>query len=98
MPAVGLSRRMGASTKGESNLLYLIRSADGLRRLLISQDYTEIYLTIAEFEPAYKEYVCGNRHSKVSPLSLMTMSQYGPWETWRSDHMAQLGKLVLALL
>lgn len=66
------------------------------RRLLVSQDSTEIYLTVAEFEPAYKEYICREQQSKTLGPSFMTMNQYGPWNTLRADHMGQLGKLLLA--
>lgn len=71
-------------------------SADSSRRLLISQDVSEIYLTVAEFGSAYKAYLRVDRPNKISEPSFMTMTQYGPWDTMNADHMRQLGQLLLA--
>ena len=82
--------------KGRSNQSNLDCFADWLRRLFISQDSTEIYLTIAGFESAYKDYLCSKEQSKVRERSFMTMNQYGPWNVRIMEHMEHLGKLLLA--
>ncbi|MCJ1425759.1 hypothetical protein MMC29_003659 [Sticta canariensis] len=66
------------------------------RRLLISQDSEEIYLTVAECDSAYLSYLIDDEQSAVGEPSFMTMKQYGPWRTKNHHHMEHLGPLVLA--
>lgn len=66
------------------------------RRLLISQDSSEIYLTVADYDPAYVKYISGDEEATLGKPSLMIMEQYGPWNTKNCDHMKHLGILFLA--
>lgn len=67
------------------------------RRLLVSQDRHEIYLTFAEFDRSYVDYLAGQdngKNAKGSP-SLMKMKTYGPYEITRHTHMKVLGEFLL---
>lgn len=66
------------------------------RRLLISQDSNEIYLTIAKYDAAYVNYILGDAEATSGKPSLMTMHQYGPWKTMNHEDMENLGILILA--
>ncbi|MCJ1464542.1 hypothetical protein MMC07_003155 [Pseudocyphellaria aurata] len=66
------------------------------RRLLISQDSFEIYLNLAEYDSAYISYIRRDEQAMVDRPSLMKINQYGPWNTKNSDHMKQLGTMMLA--
>lgn len=66
------------------------------RRLLISQDSFEIYLTLAEYDFAYMKYLRGDAQATIGEPSLMVMNRYGPWSTKNYQHMEQLGVLLLA--
>ena len=64
-----------------------------LRRLLISQDRDEIYLTVASFDTDYVEYICGKKNTATSFLE---MRPYGGFNTGSASHMRGLGELILA--
>ena len=66
------------------------------RRLLVSQDYNEIYLTVAEFGSDYKDYILNRNQKSDTKKPFMTMHQYGPWRTSKQTHMQHLGWLLLA--
>ncbi|KAI8623451.1 hypothetical protein F5Y19DRAFT_481649 [Xylariaceae sp. FL1651] len=63
------------------------------RRLLVSQDRHEIYVTIAKFDADYVDYICGHYSTKHS---LLEMQEYGPFETDNSGHMSAFGHMMLA--
>ncbi|KAI0810311.1 hypothetical protein GGR55DRAFT_646127 [Xylaria sp. FL0064] len=63
------------------------------RRLLISQDRDDIYLTFAEFDASYVDYI---RH-RSNTTSFLTMNEYGPFSVGNKDSMKELGELVLVL-
>ncbi|KAI1127192.1 hypothetical protein F5Y10DRAFT_243355 [Nemania abortiva] len=63
------------------------------RRLLVSQDMCEIYLTLAEFDADYVDYVCG-KDTEIQ--SFLRMNEYGPFDTRLSKQMKALGHLLLA--
>lgn len=65
------------------------------RRLLISQDFFEIYLTIAEYNSKYIRYLHGDEKATIGEPSFLTMKQYGPWNTGLYQHMRHLGRLML---
>ncbi|KAI0435027.1 hypothetical protein F5Y09DRAFT_158661 [Xylaria sp. FL1042] len=70
------------------------------RRLLISQDRDEIYLTFAEFDADYVDYVCHkpiDPHEPRRPRSFLTMTEYGPFDVGNRKAMKKLGELVLGL-
>lgn len=66
------------------------------RRLLISQDCFEIYLTVASYGSDYVKYLQGDEQATLGEPSFMIMKQYGPWSTKNYEHMDQLGALILA--
>jgi len=63
------------------------------RRLLVSQDRHEIYITLAMFDADYVEYVCGGLPEQDS---FLIMREFGPFFTNDRDHMAILGYFMLA--
>ncbi|KAK2762227.1 hypothetical protein FQN54_001237 [Arachnomyces sp. PD_36] len=65
------------------------------RHLLISQDRDEIYLTFAQFDEAYRDYVMQKR-PPTDPPSFMKMREYGPWKTKNTKDMAHLSRFLLA--
>ncbi|KAI1421868.1 hypothetical protein F5Y12DRAFT_664252 [Xylaria sp. FL1777] len=64
-------------------------------RLLISQDKDEIFLTFAEFDASYVDYIC---HQRPDSSSHLTMNEYGPFQVSSESAMKQLGQLVLGLV
>ncbi|MCJ1467786.1 hypothetical protein MMC07_006411 [Pseudocyphellaria aurata] len=66
------------------------------RRLLVSQDACEIYMTIAEYDSAYIDYIHGKEEATSGEPSFLTMHQYGPWKTMNHEEMENLGFLILA--
>lgn len=71
--------------------------ANTSRRLLISQDSFEIYITVAQYDSEYKSYLSGDvKLNKSAKGPFMTMTQYGPWKTTEQEHMRWLGPLILA--
>ena len=66
------------------------------RRLLISQDNCEIYLTFAEYDTTYVEYLRDAKPSQCGTRSFMVMNEFGPWDTNNCRHMKHLSRIVLA--
>ncbi|KAF2969049.1 hypothetical protein GQX73_g4471 [Xylaria multiplex] len=64
-------------------------------RVLISQDYEEIYIIIAKFDRDYVDYIRGKPFEKTSFLK---MQAYGPFITGDYDQMSCLGHLLLAFM
>lgn len=64
------------------------------RRLLISQDRHEIYLSVATFDDEYVKYIQGRPTSKEP--SLLIMQSYGPFPVADKSEMMQLGVYLLA--
>ncbi|KAI1270804.1 hypothetical protein F5Y07DRAFT_405100 [Xylaria sp. FL0933] len=79
---------------------YLCRRKDGQAlvilevkpRLIISQDRHEIFLTFAEFDEPYVNYI---RH-RAEGTSYLTMNEYGPFDIGNSEAVEYLGELILA--
>jgi len=69
---------------------------NSLRRLLVAQDSRELYLVVAEYDFAYKNYLRGNSPNAEDKPSFMTMTQLGPWVTNDKAHMRQIGEILLA--
>lgn len=67
------------------------------RRIIISQDRHEIYITIAEYDGLYIKYLKDELLPGDDRLALMTMNQYGPWLVDSSRDMERLGEIILAL-
>ncbi|KAH8427659.1 uncharacterized protein LDX57_005370 [Aspergillus melleus] len=66
------------------------------RRLHVSQNRNEIYITFAEYDDEYMNYL-KDRSSSDPDLHFLTMHQYGPWKTSIQAHMRDLGQLLLAI-
>lgn len=65
------------------------------RHLLISQDREEIYLTFAEYDDAYVDYI-KQRSNPSEKLSLMSMREFGPWKIESREDMEHLSRFLLA--
>ncbi|KAI2714312.1 hypothetical protein CBS147354_7481 [Penicillium roqueforti] len=64
-------------------------------RFHISQDRHQVYITVAQYDEKYLEYIVDG---KLSPdRSFLTMNQYGPWDTTEGGHMRVLGPILLAI-
>ena len=76
--------------------------ADSSRRLLVSQDRHEVFLTLATFNKDYVEYVLGNLNAEVKSSKgstsgpFLRMNEVGPFITTNKSHMKCLGYYVLA--
>ncbi|GAM91164.1 hypothetical protein ANO11243_092110 [Dothideomycetidae sp. 11243] len=64
------------------------------RRMLISQDRHEIYITIGEFDQRYIDYVQA-RDNPEAPAFLQ-MHSFGPFDTKKATHMQVLAETVIA--
>ncbi|KAK1146285.1 hypothetical protein N8T08_003072 [Aspergillus melleus] len=66
------------------------------RHLHVSQDRSEIYITFAEYDDEYINYLRDDSNPD-SNLHFLTMHQYGPWGTSNLEDMRDLGKFLLAI-
>lgn len=66
------------------------------RRIHVSQDRQEIFLTFAEYDDDYLAYLNDKTPRSTAP-SFLTMHQYGPWDTENPSDMAKLGPILLAI-
>lgn len=64
------------------------------RRLLVSQDRHEIYLTVASYDQAYIDYVTGK--DKTPGKSILHMLQVGPYTLNHAGQMQRLSRILLA--
>lgn len=62
--------------------------------MLVSQDRHEIYLTFANYNPQYVEYL---QHNNTTPQAFLVMESYGPWLIDDYDDMRSLGQVTVAL-
>lgn len=65
------------------------------RRLLISQDGHEIYVTIGSYDSDYVKYITDQALSQAD--SFLVMRSYGPFLVNHKNHMENLGVLLLAV-
>jgi hypothetical protein len=63
-----------------------------LRRLLVSQDRHEIFITFATFDAKYVDYI---RHRGAGE-SFLEMQTYGPFDIGDKGPMRLLGEIMLA--
>jgi hypothetical protein len=73
---------------------FLSRKDNGDRkvRVLISQDRHEIFVTFAEYGPAYTN----DKWQGKGPIDyFLTMNEYGPFDIRHSSHMQYLGAFIL---
>ncbi|RDL39095.1 uncharacterized protein BP5553_03435 [Venustampulla echinocandica] len=74
-----------------------VQDSNGIfRRLLISQDSTEIYLTISEFDQQYLDYITGLQQPPDQQRSFTYLVTMGPWFINKESHTRDLGSLLLA--
>jgi hypothetical protein len=64
------------------------------RRLLISQDRHEIYLTIGTYDLEYIVYV--TKKDQKQGKSFLHMKQYGPYNVTTPEHMMKIGLFLFA--
>ncbi|KAJ5427083.1 hypothetical protein N7465_002153 [Penicillium sp. CMV-2018d] len=72
------------------------------RRLLVSQDNHEIFLTIAEYDPEYVRYLKGeffeaSNFGGRSTKPFLKMQEYGPWDITVPNDMEYLAEIVLGV-
>ncbi|KAI1822531.1 hypothetical protein F4861DRAFT_387023 [Xylaria intraflava] len=65
------------------------------RRLLVSQNSDQIYITIGECDANYVDYVC-DRPIRKGEDPFLKMERYGPFEIGVSRSMSVFGKIMLA--
>ncbi|CAG8891060.1 unnamed protein product [Penicillium egyptiacum] len=68
------------------------------KRLHISQDRHEVYVTVAKYDERYLNYL-DNTHpsSENDNRPFLTIRQYGPWNTLENSHIRDLGLILLAI-
>ena len=64
------------------------------RRLLVSQDNHEIFLTIAGYDDGYLAYL---KNGDASSDPRLTMQTYGPWSITHPSHMENLATIILCV-
>ena len=67
------------------------------KRMLISQDKSEVWLTLAEFDESYVEYI---RRGTIphGDKGFLRMQEFGPLEVNNQKHMRRLGHYILAFV
>ncbi|KAL8346407.1 hypothetical protein RB598_000352 [Gaeumannomyces tritici] len=66
------------------------------RRVLVSQNRDEIYITIATFDKSYTEYITGARPQMSGQTSFLRLVEYGPYLTNNKDQMEKFAVIILA--
>ncbi|KAB8264340.1 hypothetical protein BDV32DRAFT_160587 [Aspergillus pseudonomiae] len=66
------------------------------KRIIVSQDWHEIFLTVAKYGDEYIRYL-SDKHYQGGSNSFMTMHQFGPWNTLDVASMKLLGPILLAI-
>jgi hypothetical protein len=61
---------------------------------LISQDRHEIYITVAEYEREWLNYLKGEDDANA-PLSFLKLHCFGPWSIFDKKHVCHLSKIFL---
>lgn len=64
---------------------------------MTSQDYDEIYLTLATYPPEYLEYLQGRLHPsrKNAAQPFLTMEEYGPWKINSASNMRHFALVIM---
>ena len=66
------------------------------RRLIISQDKDDIYMTFAEFDAAYTKYITTGQADDDEPF--LKMYEFGPYNTNNPRHMRAVAIHTLAFV
>ncbi|KAE8401780.1 hypothetical protein BDV37DRAFT_285332 [Aspergillus pseudonomiae] len=67
------------------------------KRVLVSQDGTDIYISVLQYDPGWFRYLQGGRGSIVH-AGFAYMHRYGPWNIWVAQQMEHFAQVILALL
>ncbi|KNG90030.1 hypothetical protein ANOM_001591 [Aspergillus nomiae NRRL 13137] len=67
------------------------------KRVLVSQDGTNIYISVFQYDQGWLRYLKGGRGSIVHP-GFAYMHRYGPWNIWKAAQMNHFAEIILALL
>ena len=67
-----------------------------LSRLPISQDRRQTFITFAECDESYIQYLNNTLPSK-SPRLFLKMFEFGPWNTMVRSDMEDIGGILLAI-
>ncbi|KAJ5920350.1 hypothetical protein N7516_011208 [Penicillium verrucosum] len=73
------------------------RKCDLRRRLLVSQDNHEIFLTIANYDSRYLAYLKNEETPLGSDGPFLRMNTYGPWNIGYPTHMKELATFILCV-
>lgn len=65
-----------------------------LRRILISQDRDEIFVTIASYSAEYVQFLRG---TGAAHQDFLTLQEYGPWLIYSRKDMRQFGHIIVAI-
>ena len=63
------------------------------RRVIISQDGNEVYLTFPEFDQFWIRYI---QNGRLDRAGHMTMRKYGPWKIEKSHDIEHFAAIFLA--
>ncbi|KAB8256852.1 hypothetical protein BDV32DRAFT_152872 [Aspergillus pseudonomiae] len=67
------------------------------KRVLVSQDGTEIYISVFQYDQGWLRYLEGGRGCIVN-AGFAYMHRYGPWNIRRAAQMKHFAEIILALL
>ncbi|PYH99198.1 hypothetical protein BO71DRAFT_446675 [Aspergillus ellipticus CBS 707.79] len=66
------------------------------RRLHVSQDRHQMFITFAEYDGNYIQYL-NNTLPPNSPRPFLRMHEFGPWNTMNRNDMESIGSILLAI-
>ncbi|KAL2809606.1 hypothetical protein BJX63DRAFT_423673 [Aspergillus granulosus] len=66
------------------------------RRLHVSQDRHQIFITFAEYDGSYIQYL-NNTLPPNSPRPFLKMHEFGPWDTKNRSDMENIGSILLVI-
>lgn len=68
------------------------------RRIIVSQARDEIYITIANYDQEYLDYLQGrfNPRRYDRPEFFLRMTEYGPWRIDSRSNMHHLARVIMA--
>ncbi|KAH8812178.1 hypothetical protein F5884DRAFT_304549 [Xylogone sp. PMI_703] len=67
------------------------------RRIMVSQDLDQVWVTFGEYDRAYLQYLRGAARDG-DDQSFLTMHEYGPWDVRDENAMRNLGPLIHAIV
>jgi hypothetical protein len=87
---------MGVDMQEAAQIVAWIKchEAPANRRIIISQDNDEVFVTFAEYDSNWLRYL---RNGTLNLTSVMTMTQYGPWRLDDVTMVRDLAEIILAI-